>query len=127
MYQDLQNYRSTTNGTREAREKHERSTPINNNGMKGKNVNNVNRVNKFFNKNFSQNVNSKFDEFIRQEEDDMKRPFNPTRLKKEIEKLLIIAPTEREQIEVIKKAIKTGWQTFEPLTEKEKSEIENYE
>jgi hypothetical protein len=90
-----------------------------------KNVNNVNKeeTNKFFNKNFSSEVNSLFDDFIRQEIE-VKHDFNYSRLRKLIKKLKIIAPSETEKIAVLKKAIDNVSNDFEPLTDEEKSEID---
>jgi len=122
-YQDLQNYRSTTNGTREAREKHERSTPINNNGNNEENSNNVKPINKFFNKNFSSEVNSLFDDFIKQEIE-VKHDFNYSRLTKLIKKLKDIAPSEAEKIAVLKQAIDNVSYDFKSLTDKEKTDLD---
>lgn len=93
------------------------------------NLNKVNKFNKkklpnFFNKNFSSEVNELIEDFIQQEKRDLNHDFNYSRLKKLIEKLKIIAPTDLEKIEVIKKAIATGWHTFEKLTDKEKAELD---
>lgn len=89
-----------------------------------KNVNNVNKeeINKFFNKNFSSEVNSLFDDFIRQEIE-VKHDFNYSRLKKLIKKLKAIAPSEVEKIGVLKKAIDNVSYDFEPLTAEEKAAI----
>jgi hypothetical protein len=72
------------------------------------------KTNKFFNKNFSTEVNELFEKFIRQEEDDLNRHFNYSRLRNLIEKLKIIPAAE--QPEVLRKAISSdGWDWTEYL------------
>lgn len=89
-----------------------------------KNENNVNKeeTTKFFNKNFSPEVNSLIDEFIKQEKE-VNHDFNYSRLKNLIERLKNIPVAE--QSEVLKKAIAGACSTFEPLTEREKASIGN--
>ena len=81
------------------------------------------RTNKFFNKNFSSEVNILFNLFINQEIRDLNSKFNYRRLRNEIEKLKAIPVAE--QPEVIKKAIAGGSHTFEHLTDREKASIGN--
>jgi hypothetical protein len=88
-------------------------------------VNKEKKINKFFNKNFSSQVNLLFDDYIKQEIRFMNRPFNYSRLRNLIEELKVIATTDEERKEVVKKAIATGCHTFEALTGREKASIGN--
>jgi hypothetical protein len=89
--------------------------------------NNINKFNnynkeeytKFSKENLSPKVYSHFDKWIKQEKNDLKRPFNSSRYKKELDYLKSI-PGENEQVAVIEKAIYTGCNTLTLLTQVEK-------
>ena len=92
-----------------------------NNNLNKNNKFNKEEINKFFNKNFSSEVNNLFDDFMKQEIE-VKHDFNYSRLTKLIKKLKDIAPSEAEKIAVLKKAIDNVSYDFEPLTDKEKTD-----